>query len=149
MIKKQSQEGEEKKSKSLKERVQDAENSFKKFGRTIANKWEWYDINYKSKIVGFVAVGLTAYILGIEKFIAQPLKERENLAQATQEVLFKYGDINKDVYVSQEERDVLFAEILKDKSVKCISGERPVYENGKEVTKKELTDWINDYMNSR
>lgn len=145
----QTQETETKKKKTLKDRLGDVKTGFRNFGRTIANNWDWYDMNEKCVKGALIAVVGFGYIVGMEKFVSQPLRARQELSQAKQEVLFRYGDANKDGYVSQAEEDTLFAEVLKDKGVRCISGERPVYEGGQEVSRVEFTKWINDYMNSK
>ena len=75
--------------------------------------------------------------------------EREAFSEARQEVLLKYGDTNKDGYVSQAEEDALFANILSERGVKSLPGKRPFYEGGKTVSRIELTSWINEYMASK
>jgi len=138
-----------KKRKTLKERVQDVGTGLKNFGRTITNYWDWYDIDRKLVTGALIAAVGFGYVVGIEKFVSQPLRARRDLSQAKQEVLFRYGDTNKDGYISQAEEDALFAEVLKGKGVRCISGEIPVDENGQEVSREEFTGWIRAYIDSK
>ncbi|VVB83093.1 Uncharacterised protein [uncultured archaeon] len=137
---------EEKKSKSLKKILQETGNWIKGVGKTIAYNWDIYDMNAKCLGLGlFVALDI-GMVLGIDTFIGKPLRAKENLTQITQEVLVKYGDTNKDGYISQTEKDSLYSEIFKGRGVTCISGEKPVYSNGKTVSSEELTNWIKGYM---
>jgi hypothetical protein len=145
----QTQEVETKKSKTLKERLQSVGDGFKKAGKRIAFDWDYYDCNRKLVTGALIAAAGFGYIVGMEKFVSQPMRERRELSEARQEVLFRYGDSNKDGYVSQAEEDALFAEILSGKGVRSIPGERPFYEGGTAVPRSELTSWIKEYMDPR
>jgi hypothetical protein len=142
-------ESDEKKPKSLKERIQEVGTGIRGAGKWIANQWDWYDMNSKCVYGAIFAGVMTAYIVSMEKFVSQPIRERQAFSEARQEVLLRYGDSNKDGYVSQAEEDALFADILSGRGVKSLPGERPFYEDGKIVPRTELTFWINDYMASK
>jgi hypothetical protein len=142
----QTEKVEKKKSKSLKERVQETGNWMKGVGKTIAENWDYYDMNAKCLVASIIlAIDLGA-IFGLDALVGKPLRAKGNLTQITQEVFVKYGDTNEDGYVSQAEKDSLYSEIFKGRGVTCISGEKPVYSNGKYVKSEELTDWIKGYI---
>lgn len=137
----QTPEEEAKEKKTLASRIRDTR-------RWISRNWDWYNMNAKCVFGGVLLTVATLYGIGAGK-VSEYFEAKNNLGNAKQEVLLKYGDANEDGYVSQAEKDYLFVDILKDKNVICISGEQPIYKDGKEVDRKEFTSWIRDYINSR
>ncbi|MBI4151669.1 hypothetical protein HY496_01750 [Candidatus Woesearchaeota archaeon] len=96
-----------------------------------------------SKVVGtVVGVGICA---GAYFGMIKPLVESERFHNAYENALIKYADVDKDGFVSTQERDAFDKNLLKDKDVTLIVGQMPKYRNGDKVPKSTVTEWIENY----